>query len=541
MKLKTFAYVTNEIMGNYQLPMARSIRTSFHEKECNLITFEGRILDGRLPAEKEHNFVYKLIPNYLDGIILSSASLLCEANDSQKQSFVSRISGPPIVSIGEDIPGTTSVLIDNQSGTKEIVDHLVDIHGYKKIAYISGPPNSSDPAERLEAFLSHMKTKGLEVQDNWIIQGNLRPESGRFAMKKILEERMDIEAIIFANDDMAIAAINYLDEINSDFMDSHAIVGFDDVQNASLTSPPLTTVRQPFKEITDTAAELLTETSQLERTSTRVETKLVVRRSCGSKQISEPQMLEKLYHPTYKICENIQTYSFSQMTDQLTNILINYDIESCYIALFDNISSNRYTLSSNLPTYSNLVYAFSDGTLQDTTSGSRFLTRDILPKHIKLKEPYSILVKPLFFQNEHFGYIVFNVKNGLECEFETLRSCISSTIKFSLLMEERDSVNQKLTDALSLLSDYSEKLHRKSMMDMLTGIYNRRGFFERLEKYQRQRTAGQSYAIIYVDLDNLKVINDKLGHKTGDKAIHAMAKTDGKFVSRRRCCCQARW
>ncbi|PRX01059.1 UNVERIFIED_ORG: LacI family transcriptional regulator [Actinomadura viridilutea] len=153
----------------------------------------------------------------------------------------------PVVSHGRPI--TTVPLpycdCDNVAGARSAVRHLLD-RGRRRIAAIGGPPDMSAALDRMTGYrevLSGTDRRSL------VAMGDFTRESGAAAMRQLLEDDPGLDAVFAANDLMAIGALHALRQAGRRVPDDVAVVGFDDIEAARYTDPPLTTVRQPVAEV----------------------------------------------------------------------------------------------------------------------------------------------------------------------------------------------------------------------------------------------------------------------------------------------------
>ncbi len=174
---------------------------------------------------------------------------------------------------------------DNRAGTRALVGHLVERHGRTRLFGIAGPPEAPDAQERRsaleEAVAGH---PGAVLAGSF--QGWFAAMSGQLAVREILTwpRRDRPDAIVCANDQMAIGAIRELQTAGVRVPADIAVVGFDDMHAGALLMPPLTTVRQPMRLLGERAcARLLQRIAQpdLPRHVERLPAELVIRESCG--------------------------------------------------------------------------------------------------------------------------------------------------------------------------------------------------------------------------------------------------------------------
>ncbi|MET8373457.1 LacI family DNA-binding transcriptional regulator [Micromonospora profundi] len=155
--------------------------------------------------------------------------------------------GIPVVCSGRplgDVP-VPYVDVDHVGGVTAAVRHLID-SGRRRIATIAGPQDMVAGIERLRGYRETVAAAGLP---ELIAVGDFTRESGAEATRRLLSEHPDMDAVFAASDLMAHAALRTLREAGRRVPEDVAVVGFDDIETAAYTEPPLTTVRQPIVEI----------------------------------------------------------------------------------------------------------------------------------------------------------------------------------------------------------------------------------------------------------------------------------------------------
>jgi DNA-binding LacI/PurR family transcriptional regulator len=223
----------------------------------------------------------------LDGLIVFSSTLSHEVGLSGVQTFALKFSDLPLCSVGLALPNTPSVTVDNEAGMKQAVRHLIERHEARRIAFINGPAANAESKIRLGAYKSVLEEHGLTYDEQWVLPGTFMMDSGVGALHTLAQRlgpRLDsLDAIVAANDNMAIGAMNALERMGISVPDGVAVVGFDDVEESRLCEPSLTTVRQPLERVGLEAVRRLLQASGGANTpfDMRIDTELVVRQSCG--------------------------------------------------------------------------------------------------------------------------------------------------------------------------------------------------------------------------------------------------------------------
>ena len=203
----------------------------------------------------------------------------------------------PAVSICTDRSPTWSsrVSIDNIYGIEKTINHLVGL-GHREIAFIKGPEGNGDTEDRWNAVLATCKKLGVRVDPRLTVQLERlerHAEEGRVAAQKLLCCGKRFTALVAYNDVSALGAMAALREAGLDVPKNVSVIGFDDIEFASIAYPALTTVRQPLQEMGATAAELLirklANDDNVRNICVRPE--LVVRSSTCSPQLVGPKVV----------------------------------------------------------------------------------------------------------------------------------------------------------------------------------------------------------------------------------------------------------
>jgi LacI family transcriptional regulator len=180
--------------------------------------------------------------------------------------------------------GADVVTADNRSGYAALVTHLVEDHGRRRLFYVNGPETAPDAQERQRTLMQvlrahpHCRLVGTA-------QGMFTVLSGEQAGHQLLDSCRELpDAVVCANDQMAIGLLQAFNRAGVRVPDDVAVVGFDDIFPASLCDPPLTTVHQPMRLLGERACARLLDRIRRPSLRPKVEllpTDLVLRSSCG--------------------------------------------------------------------------------------------------------------------------------------------------------------------------------------------------------------------------------------------------------------------
>jgi DNA-binding LacI/PurR family transcriptional regulator len=277
-------------LGNtpYQWQVLRGVMKEADDRGAHLLCFVGGPL---APPDRPvaSNAVFELArPSNVDGLILLSSSLGNEVGAEGLRSFCERFSPMPMCSIAVALsPHISSVCADNETGMRTVVEHLILVHGIKRIAFVRGPAASDEAEARLRVYRETLSAHGIPYSEDLVVPGDFSPSTGRDAVRVLLVDRAltldSVGAIVAANDLMALGVLEALRARGTRVPEQIAVAGFDDVPDAAFALPPLTTVRQRMEEIgRDSVRVLLDQISDSGRPEQIVRhTELVTRRSCG--------------------------------------------------------------------------------------------------------------------------------------------------------------------------------------------------------------------------------------------------------------------
>ncbi|MGW2892477.1 LacI family DNA-binding transcriptional regulator [Streptomyces griseoruber] len=169
-------------------------------------------------------------------------------------------SGLPVVLIDDRgyRPGFPYVETTNREGGDQAARHLLEI-GRRRPLIVTGPEGYGCTQERLAGFVDAFAEAGIAVDGHAIFSGGFLFEGGRAAVRRALADGVAFDAVFAHNDASAAGVVVGLREAGLEIPRDVAVVGFDDVELASYTYPALTTIRQPMREMGESAVRMLLE------------------------------------------------------------------------------------------------------------------------------------------------------------------------------------------------------------------------------------------------------------------------------------------
>lgn len=279
-KTQTIGVVVDDISNSFYSEILSAIEDVAGRKGYRCVFYSGY-----RNTNQEKDFVSLCQEGQVDGLLM--VRFAKRDRDDVLAMGESRL---PIVLIGDDagVGAVHSVDVDNFSGVADVVRHLVAL-GHRAIAYIEGVSDQLAAAPvRSAAFEMSMKGLGLIPRGEHIVQGAWSMEGGYEAMVELLSRRASgtrFTAVVTSNDRSAAGAMKAIHEAGLLIPQDIAVVGFDDIEVASLIHPALTTVRQPTYEMGRRAIEALfmymSDDKQFSPVRELVKPMLVVRASTG--------------------------------------------------------------------------------------------------------------------------------------------------------------------------------------------------------------------------------------------------------------------
>jgi len=269
----------------YQNNIWNGIVKAASDMDVNVLFYVGGDIHSPFTHHAPRNLIYKLVNlDNLDGLIIMSATIGNYISKNNLMTFINRFTSIPTVSIGVSFAGIPSVIIDNYAGMYEVIRHLIKDHGLTRLAFIKGTQGNEEADLRFNAYKTILKDYNIPFDPGLVEQGDFYYDSGNKAVANLIDKKqLTFQAVIAANDIMAIDAIKELQRRNMHVPFDIAVVGFDDTDEAKQFLPSLTTASQPLSEIGYTSVTLLLSLLQNKQMPQQIviPAELIVRQSCG--------------------------------------------------------------------------------------------------------------------------------------------------------------------------------------------------------------------------------------------------------------------
>jgi diguanylate cyclase (GGDEF)-like protein len=537
------AVIIEEIGQSYQSTILGGIDQGAKEFGLNIAAFTSFSGDMDNPRHDMGEFNIFNLPDFkdFDGAILLTNTLSYKPVVNDILERIKR-AGIPAVSIDNDITDFYYIGSDNFSAMRSITEHMINVHGFTRFAYISGPGENPESSDRLAAFCTVLGEHGLDICDEAVYYGDFRAPTGKMAVEHFLEELSEMpQAIICANDEMAASAITTLRAHGFNVPNDIAVTGFDDTYNHHNYLVELTSVDRPLELSGLLACQMLynhlNRIPQDRRLLLNMTPHFTESCGCGHNSMSDVSELKELNFRNYSNFETVQIYmgvlnrmstqllacnSFSDYILTLKKTAVEIHPDEFYFCLCDNWNiESAIDTSTTLDGVDNSVpMVYTDYvTVQIAYVNGEFLecdkikSKDVFPPYAENGKAGKLYyITPLHFGERCLGYMIIR----------------SSSLALQNIMFETFVINicNSLENIRKLMClEYAVKrLGNLYVQDTFSGIFNRNGFVHATnDLYHECIEKKRNIMLMFLDLDGLKGINDTFGHSTGDKAICCIA------------------
>lgn len=527
---------------DYVIDVTEGIKSAVEKENTDVYLFTPYTFQNQLKKVNYTGYNIFSIIDYkeFDGVIIL-ANILDETDFLKSEIERIKESGIPAISLLKKIDGIDFIGCDDNAGYYELLQHTCEKHNCKSYAYIGGPENSSESQLRYKTFLQFINDNNLILNEQWIIlDGDYSPEFAEAAARELLKDKDNFpDIIVCINDDSALAVLRIAKKLNLKVPQDLKIIGYDNIKLSAMSIPSISTCDAQNFKIGKQAAEHILNINSCVLDNPYLPSVPVFRQSCGcASEINTEQ--EKLF--TYTIDSNTETKNFiSQLrhmedlfvykNDRLEllkelgnffekhhyfegpdfSILLQQDYMNAFLSNdFSHKSSNKIT--GNVTSLVQIV----DGKKIDPCI---FGSEEIVPETLKENKSSLFIIFPLVILESLLGYTVIrNSTKIIEAKraFQWMRNLCGHLETF------RQKCSYKLL---------SEKYLNLATIDALSGALNRFGYntfandLLLKNKYEKKSTV-----IIFIDINSMKIINDKYGHLQGDFAVKTVAASIHDFI-----------
>lgn len=467
--------------------------------------------------------VYDLIPyDKVDAVVIM-AERIKSREVCQKIIDRSNENNIPVIVIDGDYDDVVKVKYDYASGFECVVRHVIEEHKPKRPHFMAGKKNNQFSDERIEVFKKVLKENNMPFDESMVSYGDFWSVPSRAAAHKLLKRDVLPDAIICANDIMAINVTDVLASAGISVPEQVLVSGFDGIDEAFISSPGITTAICDCQMLATTTFEALADAFDKQKPKDRfIVPKFVANESCGCKRCdfttlsTVHEMNNRFYHhqDDIHIMHNLTAYMMGSPDLDGCAYHIRHSLPDdnlcCVVEDACSDLTQNYFLEKVENTTKSLIYNFYN-------TKDKIVPYDedeVIPNLSQILEKgYPLIFNAMEFMSRSIGFVCYS--------FE----------KYNLIDYSRTA---SITNSLSLgfggyftmryqqyLRDEIQKMYQN---DALTGLYNRLAFLSKLEELKKSKALdGKTITALMADLNGLKLINDTLGHAAGDRAIAVVA------------------
>jgi LacI family transcriptional regulator len=270
----TIGLLVSSIAGDFFAPMLRGIEATAQENGFTLLVYStgggaGNISQPLPLGEQNTDGILSFVDSISDAELTHLADI-----------------GFPTVLIHQSPPTGLNipfVTIENKQGARKLVDHLIEVHNYRRIAFLRGEEGHEDSYWREMGYRESLRAHDILLDENLIAAGGFDRNQARNVVESWLNAGIDMDAIFAADDESALGVLTALQSAGLCVSQDMAVVGFDDISMSCYLTPPLTTVRAPIEDVGRTATQQLINLIRGEASEPLLllPTEVIIRQSCG--------------------------------------------------------------------------------------------------------------------------------------------------------------------------------------------------------------------------------------------------------------------
>ena len=497
--------------------------------------------ENSIPAE---TYVYDIIPfDELECLILmdekiKSHTISHRILDRCNENHV------PVFVIDGEYEGTTHIGFDYSAGFDQVARHIIEDHHAKRPHMMAGLPNNPFSDERIRIFRNICLKNGISFDDSMISYGDFWADPTREATRQLLKRSVLPDAVICANDIMAINVCAVLLEAGIRVPEDVIVSGFDGYEEIFFSIPKISSASCDSQLLAEATGDAVLRLLRGEKYSHRkILPKLIPNESCGCPSMiwQAHTLLSGFNNNFYRHQDDIRIlYDIStametsltpyEMASRIHQHKTKHHLTVVDRHCFDNeqnyfLIPDENMLPRDLHIINDADYAEEHRFEHLPLPDEIFYDAAVNPKESILSggyrgrileladRGYPLIFNALDYMNRPFGFACYYFRDYIITDYSR-----SASITNALNMGVGGYVN--LQHQRRLL----KKMDSMYRHDALTGLFNRLGFSKAYDEMaSSEENQGKNITLIMSDLDGLKYINDTFGHADGDRAIAAVA------------------
>ena len=533
---KVIAFVHARFALEDQQDLIKMVTKKSAEHNCKVVFFSTLTNFYKKELDASELRMFDIVPvEKFDAIVFMAETFKSE--EGQKK-FVKRASkaGVPVIAVDHFVPGCINISFDYRDAFREIVKHMVEYHGYRRLNFMAGVPNNSFSDERIEVFKEVLEENQIPFDSKNVYYGNFWEVPTVQAMDKMLEEQTELpEAIVCANDTMALTVCDYLHKKGIRVPEDVAVSGFDGLEVGKYHQPQLLTSIYDVGAFADAIFQLVN--SELcvageAKHKVSAYNRMKIGGSCGCAGIDALDASAKIIQIKSDMNEQME-YQIN-----LGRMVANYGegegMEIIQKVIPDQLKYMHYRdfwlcseqriLIADYPNYSeakktdnrmiNAIHYKKNEKSVEIDYAEHIPTDLIVPEMEKyLESEYPLLVVAVPNQEAPNAYAVIRME--VDQFWYVAYSGFVFHLRFLLDMQHS-----------------KKRLMQLYRTDALTGVLNRNGFYVMMNQVM-EFSAVAELTVISLDMCKFKEINDTYGHAEGDIALTNVGEIIRSSISHR--------
>ncbi|SDA17312.1 diguanylate cyclase (GGDEF) domain-containing protein [Ruminococcus sp. YE71] len=468
--------------------------------------------------------VFEFVPFDITDVLIIMDEKIKSKNVSEELISKARENDTPVIVVDGEYENTCRIRFDYEKGFENIVRHMIVDHGVKNPLFMAGFRGNVFSEQRIAVFKKVIAENGIPFSEDMICYGDFWAAPARAAMQDALDRGIRPDAVICANDIMAINICDVLIKNGFRVPEDVRVSGFDGIDEASFCSPRISTASCGSDLLADTVYNCVSNCLKgIIHDEVPVLPQLMPNESCGCcTSIEQPLSILSRFNNSfyryqddirimYEITTAVQMSSDPQKAaDCLTHTMMAdthcFTYSSCLEIERDYFSSPIMTSEkSKFRAFYDPDSPFPSPDFGEDELGSRLAAL--------VRPGYPMIVNALDYLGKPMGFICHRFANYDIVNYAKTAS-ITNTVSMGLGGFIISRYQRYLLD----------KVEEMYSTDSLTGLFNRSGFNAEFEKLLEDESFGhRPVTVLMADLDGLKFINDTYGHEAGDNAIKRAA------------------
>lgn len=529
-KLLTIAIFGCSFTSRYRQSLTTALNNAAEELNVNLVYINSLGKIGNKNAQYgdyEFDLINFIDLDQFDGIIFDGEGYNV---DGMADKVIDKLKGAncPVISISSHVDGFYNINFDDAGGIATLIEHFLDHHHFTKIGFMSGYLTHIDAQLRLKEFRRIMTSRGLPEDGAGMFEGDFWFHKGEEAAEYFLSRPERPEAIVCANDYMAISLTTALKKRGVRVPEDIAVSGFDGTIEGQEFVPHITSATRERSDIARKCINLIKElkncvTDEIDFT---IVPKPIYAHSCGCTSVNymhETENINKVYEINRSFSYNMydaessvlklnKVENLEQLSDVFIENSINFGKYNSFFLMLHIDKNGRISTDSDFshPSGKFTPAIWIDNNNDYSDARKEFDFSSMIPVS-NSQSSHFYYIMSVHCADRMFGYAIIEMKEKtIFNEFYNLWILNLAMTLETLLKNDR-------------IKKLIGKLEKLSIRDGLTGMLNRRGFDDFSREALRNLEEKTTICTIVIDMDGLKHINDDYGHYEGDRAIKAAA------------------